>query len=160
MAETWYPVSPGLATAGGTLVQESPGRIWEKQVCVVRVSGTMAGSRERMPTQGVPSQRWAGVSQEPQRQRLHDTVALPVPGVSGHPRLCGQSAGPALWSRENQIPTETHDVTGNSHTVIINFPLQSGQRDILPVFVVDITYYPLVSFPFQSYAKQPYILFI
>lgn len=79
------------------------------------------------------------MSQEPQRQRLHDTVALPAPRVSGHACLCGQSVGPALWSRENQILTETHDVTENSHTVIINFPLKSGQRGILPVFVVDIT---------------------
>lgn len=100
------------------------------------------------------------MSQEPQRQRLHDKVALPVPEVSRNPRLCGQSASPALWSRENQIFTETHDVTGNNHTVVINFPLQSGQRDILPIFVVDIIHDPLVSFPFQSYAKQSYILFI
>lgn len=71
-----------------------------------------------------------------------------------------KSVGPALWSRENQILRETHNVTGNNNTVIINFPLQSGRRDILPVFVADVNSFPVVSFPFQSYAKQPYTLFI
>lgn len=77
----------------------------------------------------------------------------------GYMPVLAKSVGPALWSRENQILRETHNVAGNNNTVIINFPLQSGQGDILPVFVVDINQFPVVPFPFQSYAKQPYILF-
>lgn len=57
---------------------------------------------------------------------------------AGYMSVLAKSTSPALGSRENQILRETHNVTGNNHTVIINFPLRSGQRDILPVFVVDI----------------------
>lgn len=52
--------------------------------------------------------------------------------------MLAKSVGPALWSGENQILRETQNVTGNNNTVIMSFPLQAGQREILPVFVVDI----------------------
>lgn len=96
MAETWYPVSPGLATVGHLSARTTREDLEKESGCAEAVRDH--GRGVEMPSQGVPSQRWAGVSQEPQRQRLHDTVALPVPRVLGHPCLCGQSRMLALPS--------------------------------------------------------------
>lgn len=52
--------------------------------------------------------------------------------------MLAESAGPAFWSREDQVLVEMRNVNGNNHTDVIKFPLRSGQRDILPGFVVDI----------------------
>lgn len=95
--------------------------------------------------QGVPSRResrFGPGTSEKETARGSGLAGPQRPRVGTAPISCtlvmAKSVGSSLWSREKQILRETHHVTGNNSTVIINFPLLSGWGEILPVFVVDI----------------------
>lgn len=132
MAETL--VTPGPVAMGNLIARMTTRRSLEKHI----VGRLRERGRERMPGQGVSSQRWAELVQGAQKKKLHEIVAcqsLEARVCVAYTSVLAKSVGPALWPRENQILRETHNVTGNNTTVKLIFLFYLA-REIFCLFLL------------------------